>query len=153
MKELETQGTISYDKNLEEVTVRKRRRKIMGPFSAVSKLSTLNNNLGDDIFDRLAKVSKGAMVLFTEMKKRRSEATNFVPYDTREFSKTAKETFSRQLKELRVQGLVRKTYKTMVAADPQRPYLFQQQTYMINPELLKCWEYEDAAILWEECQK
>lgn len=124
----------------------------MGPFSAVGKLSANGKSL-NDVFDRLARVSKGAVGFFNELKSRRDENTNFATYDTRELPKSQRETISRYVKELKDEGLVRRARKVMVARDPGRPYVNRPGTFMINPELLKCWEYEDAALLWEVCKR
>jgi hypothetical protein len=40
----------------------------------------------------------------------------------------------------------------MIGKDPIRPYVTPKHTYMINPELLKCWAYEDAELLWDQCK-
>ena len=153
MKEIENQEIVSYDKIKQEVIVRTKRRKIMGPFSAISKLSNVNNKTDNDIFDRLNQVSKGALAVFTSIKSRRNENNNFAGYDTSDFSKTHKETFSRHLMELRKQNIVRRAGRVMIATNPRRPYQNHKQTYMINPDLLKCWDFEDAMILWNQCKR
>jgi hypothetical protein len=105
-----------------------------------------------DILDMLDKVSKGAFRLFNEIKKRRSPNSNLAHYPTVDFNKTQRESFSRQLKELRDLGLVKVAKRKMVGVDLEKPYLIQRQTYMINPDLVKCWHYEDAAMLWIQCK-
>jgi hypothetical protein len=149
--QLKTQETVAYDKNQQEVTVRSKKKRIEGTFSAVGKLSTMKEDR-DDIFDLLDRVSKRAFHLFNELKTRRNENNNLVVYPTCELSKTQRETFSRQLKELREVNLVRIAKRQMAGQDLRRPYVTDKQTYMLNPELLKCWNYKDAALLWDQCK-
>ena len=151
MKEIDTQQIIAYDKNIQEVVVRKRRKKIMGKFSAISQLSSLSEPR-NDIFDVLTQVSKGAFNLFNEFKTHRDDQTNLVTYSTQAFKKTHRETFSRNLKELRKVNLVKVAMKTMTGMDARRPYVSPKQTYMLNPDLLKCWNYDDAQLLWGQCK-
>ena len=147
----ETEGTINYDKYNEELVLRRKSKMIKSPFSAVGKL-TSDGQEKTDIFDLLDQVSKGAFSLFTALKRCRNVNNNLVYYSTKDWSKTQKETFSRRLRELRKYNIVRIARARMVGHDFQRPYVCKRQTYMINPDLLKCWEYEDAALLWSQCK-
>ena len=147
----ETEGTINYDKYNEELVIRRKRKMIKSPFSAVGKLTSYRDN-HTDIFDLLAQVSKGAFRLFTELKRHRDEKNNLVYYPTKDKSKTQKETFSRRLRELRKYKIVRIARARMDGLDPKRPYVYGRQTYMINPDLLKCWDYEEADFLWRQCK-
>ena len=97
----------TYDEDNEEVIVRIKKRKINGLFSAIGRLSTVYNHQDPDIFDLLAQVSKGAFSLFTDLKHHRNENNNLVKYSTKDWSKSDKEKFSRQLKELRTNNIVR----------------------------------------------
>ena len=147
----ETEDTIKYDKYNEEVVVRRKRKMIKSPFSAVGELTSDRQNK-TDIFDLLDQVSKGAFSLFTALKRCRNVNNNLVKYSTKDWSKTQKETFSRRLRELRNYDIVRIARARMVGHDSQRPYVCKRQTYMINPDLLKCWDYEDADLLWIQCR-
>jgi hypothetical protein len=151
MDKLEKEGKVTYDKDYEELVVRAKKRKIDGKFSAIGKL-TKDGQKQKDIFDLLDQVGKGAYSLFTELKRLRNENNNLVEYSTKDWSKSDREKFSRQLKELRKNNIVRVAKKRMYGQDPQRPYVSERQTYMINPDLLKCWEYEDAYHLWSQCK-
>ena len=152
MSDLDSQHIITYDKNIQEVIVRKKRKRIMGKFSAVSQLSKVGEG-SHDIFDLLCQVSKGAFGVFNELKHRRDEQTNLTTFITTDLSKTKRETFSRNLKELRQVDVVRIAKRTMTGTDPGRPYVSPRQTYMLNPILLKCWGFEDAELLWGQCKK
>jgi hypothetical protein len=144
---------ISYDKEVQEVVVRTKKKRISGTFSAIGRLRTVHNNVDPDVFDKLTGVSKGAFKLFVELKLHRDDKTNLVPYPTAELDKTRKETFSRQLRELRQAGLVRVAQRNMKSATPGLVYQTKKQTYMIDPDALKCWNFADATILWEQCKK
>jgi hypothetical protein len=141
----------TYDEDNEEVIVRIKKRKIDGKFSAIGKL-TKDGQEQTDIFDLLDQVSKGAFSLFTAMKRLRNENNNLVKYSTKDWSKSDREKFSRQLKELRTNNIVRVAKRTMYGKDLQRPYDCKRQTYMINPDLLKCWDFDDADELWSQCK-
>ncbi len=123
----------------------------MGPFSAIGPLSTTDSQ-EEDLLDLLDKVSKGAFKLFNELKKRRSQNSNLCHYPTISLNKTQRESFSRQLRELRDVGVVKVAKRKMVGVDLEKPYLIERQTYMINPDLVKCWHYEDSAMLWIQCK-
>ena len=71
----ETEGTINYDKYNEELVLRRKRKMIKSPFSAVGELTSYRDKQ-TDIFDLLAQVSKGAFRLFTELKRHRDEKNN-----------------------------------------------------------------------------
>ena len=123
----------------------------MGPFSAIGPLSTMDSP-EEDLLDLLDQVSKGAFKLFNEIKKRRSQNSNLAHYSTVALSKTQRESFSRQLRELKQLSLVRVARRQMVGVDIEKPYVTKRQTYMINPDLVKCWHYEDAGMLWIQCK-
>jgi hypothetical protein len=69
MDNLKSKAQVSYDTHNEEVIVRRKRRKIMGPFSAIGKLSDTQSDR-EDIFDLLGQVSKNAFLLFNQFKKK-----------------------------------------------------------------------------------
>ena len=143
-------------RNDQEVIVRKKSISIKAPFSAVGQLSNANIKRKEsimDIFDLLAKVSKGAVGAFRELKYHRDEENNVTKYDTSELSKTHKESFSRQLKELRDVGLIRSVSGEMKGLKPNVVYRYGRNTHIINPELLRCFYHDEAALLWEQCGK
>lgn len=148
---LEAEEKITYDKKNEELVIRRKIAKIKAPFSAVGEL-TLDGEKQTDIFDLLDQVSKGAFSVFTVLKRRRNVNNNLATYSTKDWSKTHRETFSRRLRELRRKGIVRVARAKMVGQDLMRPYICKRQTYMINPDLLKCWDYDDANLLWNQCK-
>ena len=147
----ETEGTINYDKYNEELVLRRKRKMIKSPFSAVGEL-TSDGQKKTDIFDLLDQVSKGAFSLFTALKRRRNVDNNLVKYSTKDWSKTQKETFSRRLRELRKYKIVRIARARMDGLGPNQQYVCKRQTYMINPDLLKCWDFDDADLLWSQCK-
>ena len=146
-----TEESVTYDGKTQEALVRNRKRKIKGYFTPVGKLTSYRDK-HTDIFDLLAQVSKGAFRLFTELKRHRDEKNNLVYYPTKDRSKTQKETFSRRLRELRKYNIVRIARARMKVQNPVRLYICERQTYMINPDLLRCWEHEDADQLWIQCK-
>ena len=150
----ETEGTITYDRDNEEVVLRRKIKMIKSPFSAVGKLTSDGRGQGKtDIFDLLAQVSKGAVNLFAALKRRRNDDNNLVKYSTKDWSKTQRETFSRRLRELRKHSIVRIARARMDGLGPNLQYVCKRQTYMINPDLLKCWEYDVADRLWSQCKQ
>jgi hypothetical protein len=152
MEEPEVNSYAGFDGRTDEVIVRKRKGKIMGTFSAISKLSNRSNNEAKDIFDLLDQMSKGALHIFRNFKYERNENNNLVHHPTKEYNRSKQELFNRYLRELRKLGIVRKAPRRVITDNPQRPYEFAKQTYIINPYLIKCWEYEEAAMLWDRCK-
>ena len=148
----ETEGTINYVKYNEELVLRRKRKMIKSPFSAVGEL-TSDRQKKTDIFDLLDQVSKGAFSLFTALKRCRNVNNNLVKYSTKDWSKTQKETFSRRLRELRKYNIVKIARARMYGLGPNQQYVCKRQTYMINPDLLKCWDFDDADLLWSQCKK
>jgi hypothetical protein len=106
----------------------------------------------EDLFDLLLGVSKGAFKLWNDLKYRRDEKNNLSTYPTSDWSVHKQQGFSRHLRELRDKDMIKIAKREMVATDPQRPYKTPKQTYMINPHMMKCWDWEDAKILWDECR-
>jgi hypothetical protein len=147
----ETEGTINYDKYNEELVVRRKSVKIKPPFSAIGELAS-GGQKQKDIFDLLVQVSKGAFSLFNDLKRCRNVNNNLVKYSTKDWSKTQKETFSRRLRELRKYKIVRIARARMDGLGPNQQYVCKRQTYMINPDLLKCWDFDDADLLWSQCK-
>lgn len=147
----ETEGTINYDKYNEELVLRRKRKMIKSPFSAVGEL-TSDGQKKTDIFDLLGQVSKGAFSVFIALKRHRNKNNNLVYYPTKDRSKTQRETFSRRIRELRKHSIVRIARARMDGQDPMQQYVCKRQTYMINPDLLKCWDFDDADELWSQCK-
>lgn len=138
----------------EEIVIRKRKKRIDGTFSAIGRISNTKTGVFTmDVFDLLDKVSKGAFHVFRELKFNRNEDNNTVHYPTVEWSKTKRETFSRQLKELRDVDLVRVVKKSIESYRPNITYQFERQTYIINPAFIKCWDSVEADWLWGSCKK
>lgn len=151
--DLETQEKISYDKNEQEVIVRHRKKRITGTFAAIGELTTMKTREKKaDIFDKLGDVSKGAYHVFVELKCRRDPENNLAHYPTTHWTSSQRQQFSRYLKELRAVNIVRVALRQMETRDPQVLFVSKKQTYMLNPDLLKCWNYEEAALLWDQCK-
>ena len=137
----------------QEAIVRQKRSKIRpGGFSAISMISNQHSTVAEDLFDKLTQVSKGAFSLFNQIKYLRDEKTNMATFPTKDWPHYKRVVFGRQLMELRKIGLMRIAKREMVARDPQQPYHLPRQTYMINPSMIMCWDWEDAKILWDECK-
>jgi hypothetical protein len=126
----------------------RKRPNDFGIFQAISKLRTVYNESKCelDIFDRLALVSSGANKLFVEMKMLRDFRSSLVLYEPTDNSKSARAVFGRQLKMLKQQELVRKVPVS------NEHITVKKHTYMINPTLLKCKDYDKAVELWESLE-
>lgn len=158
MKKLIMQETITFDPRTSEAVVRKRsERMIRTPFSAVCALSNkkrVRRVMQKDIFDLLDQVSKGAFSVFNNLKFNRSEETNLTQYEGEELNKTEKESLSRRLKELKDVGLIRRVKKQISGRDGKN-YTFKdpRNTFIINPEMIRCNNHDEAEYLWGQCAK
>lgn len=106
-----------------------------------------------DVFDLLDKVSKGAFSVFNNLKFNRSEDNNVTQYESgEEMSVYEKESLSRRLKELKDVRLICRVKKN-VTMDENKSFTFKdpRNTYVINPDLIKCKNHEEAAQLWGQC--
>lgn len=140
----------------EEVIIRKKHTSLRAPFSAVGALSNSRHRRKSmrehmDIFDLLDQVSKGAISIFRKLKFERNEKINVAFYDTSALTKTQKETFSRNLRELKVVDLVRVLPKVVNSLVPNMVYNYGKHTYIINPEMLRCFNHDEAEYLWNRC--
>jgi len=114
------------------------------PFSMIGRLRTMNytKNSDPDIFDKMAKMSKSAIILFNELKLVLNPSTNFATYSTEGMTRSEKTMFARYIKELKEEDLVVEA-RTADITDPVPP-----STYMINPYMVKCIKYERAKEVW-----
>jgi predicted transcriptional regulator len=150
--------TITVDLKNNEVVIRKRsNRSIRTPFSAVSTLTNKNRRrkvAQMDVFDLLDKVSKGSFSVFNNLKFNRSEDDNTTQYVGEEMNKTEKESLSRRLKELKDVGLIRRVKKEL-HSPTGKVYVFKdpRNTFIINPDMIRCNNHSEAEHLWEQCPK
>jgi hypothetical protein len=112
--------------------------------------------MSEDVFDLLDKVSKRAFSVFNNLKFNRKLDNNICTYIAiGEMAKTEKETLSRNLTELKNVGLIRSVTKKIIQNkdDPNKVHYFEhyRRTYIINPELIRCRDHDEAEYLWNQC--
>jgi len=109
----------------------------LGNFQAIGKINFMGTTKHSktDIFDLLGKVKKATYTLFLELKDKRDPITNATSYDTTAYTKSQLTVFSRKIVELKKQELLKKMGK---------------QGYMINPYLIKPFEYNAAITIWKK---
>jgi len=129
----------------EIIRTRNYRREDYSPFSMIGVLRDMNNKDTQlpDILDILEKVPKGAFSLFNELKLRRDPGTNMCHYPTTHLSQVEQVSIRRAFGELYKAGILRRA-KTVDILNPT-----PKQTYMINPHIIKCWEYKKALEIWQ----
>ena len=68
-------------------------------------------------------------------------------------TKTDREVLSRRLSELKKVGLIRRV-KKVIQTPGHVPYTFNEprSTYIINPEVLRPLDHDEAEYLWEQCR-
>ncbi|RLB94160.1 MAG: hypothetical protein DRH26_01990 [Deltaproteobacteria bacterium] len=157
---LDSQEKVIYDSKTSEVIVRKKSsHKLRAPFAAVAPFTNIkrrNKSMNVDVFDLLdllEKVSKGAFSVFNNLKFNRSEDNNISKYTPEELmNKTEKESLSRRLKELKDVGLIRRVRKHIPYIN-NHSFTFDdpRNTYIINPEILRCTNHDEAEHLWNHC--
>ena len=158
---LDTQEKIVYNSKTSEVIVRKKSNSTLrAPFAAVAPFTNVkrkNKRMNVDAFDLLdllEKVSKGAFSVFNNLKFNRSENNNISKFTQEELmNKTEKESLSRRLKELKDVGLIRRVKKHIPYID-NHSFTFNdpRNTYIINPDILRCTNHDEAEFLWEHCK-
>ena len=150
--------TITVDLRNNEVVIRKRgSSSIRTPFSAVSVLTNKNRRrkvAQMDVFDLLDQVSKGSFSVFNNLKFNRAEEDNITQYVGEDMNKTDKESLSRRLKELKEVGLIRRVKKELHGKNG-KVYTFKdpRNTFIINPDMIRCNNHSEAEHLWEQCSK
>jgi predicted transcriptional regulator len=158
MNQSNKQETIIFDPRNTEVLIRGRaERTIRTPFSAISSLTNRKRKrktMQKDIFDLLDQVSKGAFSVFNNLKFNRSEEDNLTAYVGEEMNKTDKESLSRRLKELKDVGLIRRVKKELHGKGA-KVYTFKdpRNTFIINPDMIRCHNHNEAEALWSQCAK
>ena len=128
----------------EYIKIGKAYKEDYGPFSMIGVMTKMETNNGNqDIFDLITQLSKGAINLFNELKLRLDPNNNLSCYPYLNESNSKQVLFRRYMKELKNLGIVKKA-RTVDALNP-----VSKGTYMINPVLIKCREYERACQVWE----
>lgn len=115
----------------------------LNKFQPIGKISNKYiKELSTDIFGLLRKVTKTAYDLFDDLKQERDPETNiaYLPF----VSKTTvlQRKRNRYLQELKELNIVKKLKVT-----PLSPVV-QKSTYMINPNLIMCFNQTEAIALW-----
>ena len=115
------------------------------PFSMIGVMNTMDSKTFDtpDIFDRLPELSKGAIKLFTVLKRKLDPKTNIVYLPSKQMDRSKQVMFSRHISELKKVGLIKKA-KTVDQTEPIR-----KGSYMFNPSLIKPWNLSKALKVWE----
>ena len=150
-------GKVLYNADTSEVLVRKKLHRLRAPFSVIGLMTNVKvTGMGEDVFDKLDKVSKKAFSVFNNLKYNRSLANNVCSYVAYgEMDKTDKETLSRNLAELRSVDLIRSVKsKTIPHKDNDRLiYNFDnyRKIYVINPGMIRCRDHDEAEYLWDYC--
>lgn len=113
------------------------------PFQAIGPLTTVGHKGEPDIFDRLADLPQGAVKVFNEIKKHRDYKTSICVYQTDGLKTSEKAVFNRNIKRLIAKEIIK---RVPVSNDYVR---VRKGTYMINPVLIKCVNYSNAKLLWQ----
>ena len=160
MSILNSQGKVTFDSRTTEAVVRKKSgKRIKGQFSAISPLTNIKRRrrtVQADVFDLLDQVSKGAFSVFNNLKYNRSEENNITRFEfDGEMTKTQRETHSRKVGELKVVGLIRNVKKQLQydPSEPDRAFICSdpKKTFIINPEMIRCTNHDEAEYLWGQC--
>lgn len=148
---------VLYDGDTSEVVVRKKLNRIRAPFSVIGPITNAKvKGMNEDVFDLLDKVSKKAFSVFNNLKYNRSLHNNVCNYvATEEMDKTCKETLSRNISELKSVGLIRGLPSRFIAHNKTDKLKYEfidfRKTYVINPELIRCRDHDEAEYLWNQC--
>jgi hypothetical protein len=151
-------GKVTYNEETSEVLIRRRSvNKIRVPFSVIGPMTNAKvKTMAEDVFDLLDKVSKRAFSVFNNLKYNRSLNNNVCNYvAVTEMDKTDKETLSRNIAELKSVGLIRGLTSQFIPhkTDEKLKYHFTdfRKTYVINPDLIRCRDHDEAEHLWNQC--
>jgi hypothetical protein len=153
---LDTQEKVTYNGETSEVVIRKKSgNKLRTPFAAIGPLTNIKYKrraMQADVFDLLDRVSKGAFSVFRKLKYNRSVENNLalLPPDI-EMTRTQKETLSRRYKELKAVGLIRLIKGPLLDTDGIRTFTVRKGTFIINPELIRCINHDEAEYFWSQC--
>lgn len=105
-----------------------------------------------DVFDLLDQVSKGAFSVFNNLKYNRSEIDNTTKFvEDEDMTRTQKETLSRKFKELRSVDLIRPVKGPVKEKGTARIFTLPKGTFIINPDMIRCSDHDDAEYLWNQC--
>jgi len=119
-------------------------REDYSPFSMIGVLRNMTNRDKEtmDILDILEQLPKGAFSLFNQLKLNRDPATNMCCYPINHLTRSEQVAIRRNLGELYKAGIVKKA-KTTDLVNP-----LPKHSYMINPYMIKCFEYSRAKKVW-----
>jgi hypothetical protein len=152
---LDQQQKVTFNGRTSEVVVRsKGGNRLRAPFSATAPYSNKKRrkNMKKDVFDLLVQVSKGALEVFNNLKFNREENNNLTKYVPEEgMTRTQKETLSRKFKELKKVGLIKSVKGEFQDPGGIKIYTVPKGTFLINPEMIRCSNHDEAEYLWENC--
>ena len=150
-------GKVTYNADTSEVLVRRKLNRMRAPFSVIGPITNAKvKGMKEDVFDLLDRVSKKAFSVFNNLKYNRSLNNNVCNYVvTEELDKTGKETLSRNISELKSVGLIRGLPSRFIPHNTTDKLKFEfidfRKTYVINPELIRCRDHDEAEHIWNYC--
>ncbi|OFE12349.1 hypothetical protein PHACT_03695 [Pseudohongiella acticola] len=124
-----------------DIYIKARYKENFGSFQAISPLRTSETS-GPDIFDLLASVSHSSFKVFNKLKAKRNEKNSLCHYRTDKLSKSEREMFNRGVRQLVGKNIIKRVPVSSEVTNVRK------NTYMINPVIIKCWEYEEACSVW-----
>jgi hypothetical protein len=138
---------IPRDHHLEQV--RDYKENNWAPFSGIGPIRNQNSYYRNDpdIFDIINRLTKGASDLFVQLKYEMDLKNNLVCYPVKNNTKSGRSSFSRALNQLIDAKLIKKALNNPTIK--KLSIHFEPQTYMINPYLIKCREYDRALGIWD----
>jgi len=118
-----------------------------GIFQAIGGVNNVYNTtkkpVSTDIFTRISRMSKSAILLFEELKNNRYPENNLCTYALDNPTRSQQVMFNKYIAEMKKQDIIVKAI-TLNALKP-----VPKNTYMFNPHLIKCYEQQEAELTWK----
>lgn len=124
-----------------EILIKARYKENYGSFQAISPLRA--HEPGEpDIFDLLASISTSSFKVFNALKVKRNEKNSLCHYPTDKLSKSERVMFNRGVRKLMGKNIIKRVPVSSEIINVRK------NTYMINPVMIKCKDYQNACSIW-----
>ncbi len=126
-----------------DIIIRARNKEDFGVFQAISPLRTKELD-SPDLFDIFGSLPRSAIKVFNQVKLKRNDKNSLCHHPTDKMSKSDCEMFNRGIRLLIVKKLIKRVPVSSNIVSVRKG------TYMINPLMIKCWDYASACRMWSQ---
>lgn len=126
-----------------DIKVSPRYKDYFGRFQAISPLRTSELDK-PDLFDILASLSRPSFRVFNQLKLRRNLKNSLCHCPVNKLSRSEQVMFNGGVRELVAKKIVKRVPVS------NKIVSVKKNTYMFNPEMIRCQKYQAACVIWSQ---